>query len=544
MMPPVEHHKVIRSAFIVGAFTSLSRVLGFVRDVLTATLFGTSAAMSNFVVAFTIPNMFRALFGEGALSSAFVPLFTTLKQQEGEAAAWSFARKVITLIGLLLTVIVILGIGLTFALEHTPGLIAHGPQVMPLLRIMLPYLLLICLTALSQGILNSYLRFALPAFTPCLLNLTWIAFMLLVCPLMGKTPDQRIYGVALGILAAGLVQLGAQLPAQFRLGWRPGFELTLRDDRVRHFLKLMAPVALGQSVSQVNTAINRFMALWAAPWAPSALWFAERMLYLPQGILATAMSTVLLPVLSGHAASGAHDRIRDTLNHSLRILLFIMVPAAVGLFVLAQPIMETCFGQGLFTPESVAHTTFILQVYAPGLLVFGLAKVFVPAFYALQDTRTPFRNGLFSVGINFTLNVIFTLTLPNELKAASLAAAAVFAEAFNGLTLGWQLRKRIGSFGGRAVWQGALRSLTAALAMGVAVWFAHLGLTRALAAAGLHGKLLQIGALLPVLALGIASYLLLTWLLRCPELGHVRDALAARRQRKAGAAARGNGDKD
>ena len=526
----VENSRVIRSAFLVGAFTSLSRVLGFARDVLTATLFGTSAAMSNFVVAFTIPNMFRALLGEGALSSAFVPLFTTFKQQAGEAAAWSFARRVITLIGLLLTLIVVAGVGLTFALEHTPGLIAHGPQVMPLLRIMLPYVLLICLTALSQGILNSYLRFALPAFTPCLLNLTWIAFMLLVCPLLGATPEQRIYGVAFGILAAGVVQLGAQIPAMLRLGWRPGLAWNPRDARVLRFLKLMAPVALGQSVSQVNTAINRFMALWAAPWAPSALWYAERMLYLPQGILATALSTVLLPVLSGHAAAGAHDRIRETLNHSLRTLLFIMVPAAVGLFVLARPIMAACFGQGLFTRESVAHTTLVLQVYAPGLLVFGLAKVFVPAFYALQDTRTPFRNGLCSVGINFALNLLFTLTLAPELKAASLAFAAVVAEAFNGLTLGWQLSRRLGSFGGRAIWQSALRALAAAAAMGAVVWCAHAALTRAVTAAGLHGKLLQIGALVPTLALGVGAYLLAAWLLRCPEIGDVRAAFAARRR--------------
>jgi putative peptidoglycan lipid II flippase len=527
----VEQHKVIRSAFTVGAFTSLSRVLGLVRDVVTAAMFGTSAAMSNFVVAFTIPNMFRALFGEGALSSAFVPLFTQLKQQAGAATAWSFARKVITLIGLLLAVIVVLGIGVTFALQHMPRLIAHGPQVLPLLRIMLPYLLLICLTAISQGILNSYHRFALPAFTPCLLNLTWIAGVVLLCPLLGDTAEERIYGVAVGVLVAGVVQLGAQVPALLRLGWRPGVELTVRDERVRRFLALMAPVALGQSVSQINTAINRFMALFAAPWAPSALWYAERMLYLPQGILATAMSTVLLPVLSGHAATGDHHRIRETLNHSLRILLFIMVPAALGLLVLARPIIEACFGFGQFDPASVAHTTLVLQVYAPGLLVFGLAKVFVPAFYALQDTRTPFRNGLFSVGINFSLNVVFTLTLAADWKAASLAFAAVLAEGLNGLTLGWQLRRRVGSFGGRAVLVSALRALAAAVAMGVAVWFGHTALTHALTAAGWHGKLLQFGALLPTLALGIACYLLVAWLLRCPELGHVRAALAARRQR-------------
>jgi len=529
----VEQHKVIRSAFTVGAFTMMSRFLGLARDMLTAAAFGTSGAMSAFVVAFRIPNMFRALFGEGALSSAFVPIYTATRQQEGDHAAWQFTRKVGTLLSVTLLAIVLAGIGLTFVLQRLPGHFSQHAQVLLLMRIMLPYMLFICLTALSQGVLNSHLRFALPAFTPCLLNLTWIAFVLFVCPLLGTTSDQQIYGVAFGILVAGMVQLGAQLPAMWRLGWRPGFTWDLRDARVMRFLKLMAPVALGQSVSQLNMTINSFMALFATPWAASTMYFAERLLYFPQGILATAMSTVLLPVLSRHAAEGQHDRVRETINHSLRILLFIMVPAAVGLFVLARPITEALLGWKAFDAASVDHATQVLRVYAPGLFFFGLAKVFVPAFYAMHDTRTPFRNGLMAVGINFSLNLVCTFTLVPELKAASLAAAAVIAEAFNGLTLGWQLRKRIGSFGGRGVWKSALRSLAAAAAMGTAVWFGHEILTDALTKAGLHGKLLQFGALVPVLALGIGCYLLLAWLLRCPELGQVRDALAARRQRKA-----------
>jgi putative peptidoglycan lipid II flippase len=537
----VEQHKVIRSAFTVGGFTLMSRFLGLARDMLTAAAFGTSGAMSAFVVAFRIPNMFRALFGEGALSSAFVPIFTATRQQEGDAAAWLFLRKVSTLLGTVLLVVVLALIGLTFLFPRALDGANHDAHVMPLLRIMLPYMLFICLTALSQGVLNSHLRFTLPAFTPCLLNLTWIAFVLLVCPLLGETPEQRIYGVALGILAAGAVQLGAQLPVMWRLGWRPGAAWDVRDGRVLRFLKLMMPVVLGQSVSQINVTINSFMALFATPWAASTMYFAERLLYFPQGILATAMSTVLLPVLSRHAAEGQQDRIRETINHSLRILLFIMVPAAVGLFVLARPITEALLGWRAFDATSVQHATEVLRVYAPGLFFFGLAKVFVPAFYALQDTRTPFRNSLIAVGLNFSLNLLATLLLVPDLKAMSLAAAAVLAEAFNGLMLGRKLRSRLGSFGGRSIVQSASRALLAAGAMGAVVWAGHAGLTHALAAAGLGGKLLQLGALLPTLALGLAAYLLFAWLLRCPELGHVRDALAARRRQTPGPATPGLG---
>ncbi|MCX6998553.1 MAG: murein biosynthesis integral membrane protein MurJ [Kiritimatiellaeota bacterium] len=526
----MENSRVIRSAFLVGGFTTLSRFLGLARDVVTATAFGTSAAMSDFVVAFSIPNMFRALFGEGALASAFVPLFTRVRAQEGGPAAWQFTRKIVTLLSVALALIVAAGIGVTFALQVLPGLIHHAPQVMPLLRIMLPYLLFICLTALSQGILNSYHRFALPAFTPCLLNLTWIGFVLFVCPRLGATEGQRITGVAWGVLAAGLVQLGAQVPLMLKLGYRPGLAWDAQDPKVRQLLKLMAPTALGQSVSQVNMTINRFMARWANDWASSSMYYAERMLYFPQGILATALSTVLLPVFSGHAATGDHARMRDTLNHSLRSLLFIMIPAAVGLFALAQPILQAMFGWGKFDVESLRHTTLVLQVYAPGLLFFGLAKVFVPAFYALQDTRTPYRNGLYSVGINFTLNVIFTLTLPHDLKAASLALAAVVAEAFNGLTLGGQLGRRIGSPDWSGILRSAGRSLVAAALMGLSVAVAHPLLTHRLAALHVHGKTLQFAALLPCLAFGVGVYLLAAWLLRCPEIQDVRQALAVRRQ--------------
>jgi len=531
MTAAVENSRVIRSAFQVGGFTMLSRFLGLARDVLTAAAFGTTGAMADFVVAFRIPNMFRALFGEGALSSAFVPLYTATRRQESAAAAWLFTRRVGTLLGAALLALVLALVGLTYLLQLLPGSLSRGTQVFPLMRIMLPYLLFICLTALSQGVLNSHLRFALPAFTPCLLNLTWIACLVLLCPRLGAAPEQRIYGLALGILAAGVVQLGAQLPALLRLGWRPGLAWDLGAPRVRRFLRLMAPVALGQSVSQINMTINSFMARLATDWATPSLFYAERLLYFPQGILATAMSTVLLPVLSDHAAAGDHHRIRDTLNHSLRILLFIMVPAAVGLFVLARPITAAVLRAGAFDAASVDHTTLVLQVYAPGLFFFGLAKVFVPAFYALQDTRTPFRNGLISVGINFTLNLLCTLLLAPDQKAASLAAAAVLAEAFNGLALGWLLRRRLGSFGGRAVWRGARRALVAAAAMGAAAWGAHAALARALAAAGWHGKLLQLGALAPTLVLGVGVYLLAAALLRCPEIGDVRAALAARRRR-------------
>lgn len=555
----MEKSRVIRSAFKVGSFTLLSRFLGLIRETITAFAFGTSAAMSDFVVAFRIPNMFRALFGEGALSAAFVPVFMDTRKKDGDAAAWLVARKVITLLGTVLLGIVVLGVIACYTLQnHFPALAGGSTMVLPLLQIMLPYVLFICLTALSQGILNSFHRFSLPAFTPALLNVTWIAFVLFVCPRLGADLNLQIVGVALGILVAGVVQLAAQLPALFRLGYRPGLSWDAGDERVARFLRLMGPTALGQSVSQINMLVNGIIARWAAPWAPASLYFAERLLYFPQGILATAMSTVLLPVFSGHAAGGEHASIRETLNHALKTLLFVMTPAAVGLFVLAEPITRLLLHGGKFGDDSLAHTVLVVRCYAPGLLVFGLAKVLVPAFYGMQDTRTPYRIGLVSVGLNFGLNVLFTLTFPRDLKAASLACAAVASEVFNGLTLAYGIHKLVGSPGWREILRSAARSLGCALVMGAAVWLCWRGLTAALEARGFEyavhsalaastpdfiqrhalgiaAKLRDFLIVFGAIAAGGLAYFAAAAACRSPEVRHVREAL--RRRRPAGAAA-------
>lgn len=516
---------------MIGGFTSISRVLGLVRDFLTAGFFGTSLPISAFVVAFRIPNLFRALFGEGALSSAFVPVFVAARKSEGDEKAWTLARKVISLVGLVLVCVVAAGVlGLTFFM-HRPGLGEKAAMILPLARIMLPYLFFICMAGLSMAILNSYHRFALPALTPSLLNITWIAFLLVVCPRMGSTLEEQIYGLAWGIFVAGAIQLSFQIPALVRCGWRPGFSLGLDDPRVLRVFTLMGPAALGLAVTQVNVMINSLLATWIGSWAPAALFYAERLLYFPQGILAVALSTVLLPVLSSHAARADHQQIRDTVNHSLRTLLFVMIPAAVGLLALARPIVRMIYEWNRFTPESTALTALALQFYAPGLMVFCLAKVFVPVFYATQDTKTPVKIALVAVTLNFTLNVLFILTWPLYTKHAGLALATVISEGFNGLTLGFLLHRRLGSPGWRQILTSAAKSLAAAAVMGLGAAAIHAMLFRAGEALGLMAKLNQIQAVFLSIAGALAIYLLVARLLRCGELNDVLDALRRRRSR-------------
>lgn len=528
----MEQHKVIRSAAKVGSFTLLSRFLGLIRDTLTASAFGISPAMSDFVVAFRLPNLFRALFGEGALSSAFVPVFMATRKQDGEPAAWLVARKTLTVVAVFLASLVALLIGALWVLEQIrPDLAARAPHLLPLMRIMLPYVVLICLAGLLMAMLNACHQFSLPAFTPSLLNITWILTVLFICPHLGVTQEQQIYGLAWAVVVAGGLQMAVQLPALMKRGFRPGVTWDLADARVRRVFALMGPTALGQSVTQVNVMINTLLARWAAPWAPASLFYAERLLYFPQGLLATALSTVLLPVLSGHAAKGDHQKMRETINHGLRTLLFVMIPASVGLLTLADPITRLIFGWGVFDAAAVGHTSIAVQFYAPGLMVFCLAKVFVPAFYAMQDTRTPFRLGLLAVGLNFSLNVIFVLTWPVDIRHAGLAFATVISEGVNGLLLGFLLHRRLGSPGWAGIFRGVARALLSAGVMAGLLVVARPGLERTLLQAGAPDKVVQLGGVMGAIALGILAYFATAAFLRAPELGFVREALQRRRNR-------------
>lgn len=527
----MEQRRVLRSAFQVGGFTMMSRLLGLVRDTLTAAFFGTSAAMSDFVVAFRLPNAFRALFGEGALASAFIPVFMETRSKEGDEAAWGMARRVITLTSLVLLALVLTGMGACTVLLHTAwGAKAAG--VLRLARIMLPYMMFICLTALAQGILNSFKRFALPAFTPCLLNLTWIAFVIFVCPRLGPDLDRAIYGVAWGVFAAGVVQWAAQVPALRHTGYRAGWAWDPRDARVRRFLSLMGPTALGQSVNQINMLINGVMARWATDWAPSALFYAERMIYLPQGLIATAFSTVLLPLFSSHAAEGDHGRMRSSIQDSLRVMLFVMIPASAGLFALSEPIIRLVFGWGRFDETSVQHTALVLRCYAPGLLIFGLAKVFVPAFYAQGDTRTPFRSGLTSVGLNFSLNIASSFLLAADWKAASLACAAVLSETVNAAQLGFRLHRVIGSPGWGLIARSAGRSLLCAVAMALVAAAGHAVLSKMALAWTPDSRWASAAALAAVLPAAAVLYFALARLLRAPEVHETAGALLRRREQR------------
>jgi len=514
----MEPRKIIRSAGTVGGFTMMSRALGLVRDVLMAGFFGTSLSMSAFVVAFTIPNLFRRLFGEGALSAAFVPVLVETREKEGGEKAWILVNRVLSLLAVVLTlitaVIVLFAFTLPLGGEKTVAVVS-------LLRIMMPYMIFICLAAVSMGVLNSLHHFAVPAFAPCLLNIVWIATVLLVVPHLGGGDEAKIHAIAWAVLLAGVLQWAVQWPTLVRHGWKPAFRPDISDARVKKILFLMGPAALGMAATQINVMIDKFLAMWVSPEAPSALFFSERLIYFPLGIFATALGTVLLPVFSGHAARADYDQIRLSVTNALRHLLFIMIPASVGLLVLARPIVQMIFEWKAFGAGSTAMTALALQCYAPGLIVFSLAKILVPAFYAMQDTRTPVRIGVAAVLLNLILNITFILILPQPLKHAGIATATVLAAFFSAVALAVILQKRIGSPDWRAIRKSALRAFSAAALMAWVVLQVY-------ALFPASGKIGQIISVLCSMTAGGSIYWLGSRLLRAAETDELLDALRRR----------------
>lgn len=452
--------------------TGCSRVLGLIREILMARYFGTTLAKSSFDVAFRIPNLFRRLFGEGALSAAFVPVFSKSLHEEGHKAASRFGGRMVSMMALVLGTLVVTGICVAAGLQAVAPSGSRAALVLPLAQIMLPYTLFICLVALLMGMLHAVGHFAVPALAPVILNGVWIGTLLLVCPHLPVEPAVRIRAVAWGVLVAGGIQLAVHVPALIRARLRPmprgGF---WRDPHVRRVMVLMAPAAAGLGIVQFNVFIDGVLALIAAPWAASALTYAERLVYLPLGLFATAMGTVLLPTFSSQAAREDHEGLRRTLGYSLSNMFLVMIPAAVGLTVLAGPVIELAYlwQGGAFDAVSARQTYWALVCYAPGLVVFGVSKALTPAFFAMQDTRTPVRIAVWMAILNFSLNVLAIVLLPVNYRHSGMAAATVFCSAMSCMLLGRLLTRRIGSPGWAGLLAVAGKALLASLVMAVVV---------------------------------------------------------------------------
>ena len=430
---------LLKSLAAVSSITMVSRVLGFVRDTIIARIFGAGMATDAFFIAFKLPNLLRRIFAEGAFSQAFVPILAEYKNQQGEEATRTFIAYVAGLLTLALALVTVAGIlAAPWVIWATAPGFADTPEkfqlTTDLLRVTFPYILLISLSSFVGAILNTYNRFSVPAFTPTLLNVSMILFALFLTPYF----DPPVMALGWAVLAGGLAQLLYQLPHLKRLGLLVLPRLSLRDTGAVRVMKQMLPAILGVSVSQISLIINTIFASFLVAGSVSWMYYADRLMELPSGVLGVALGTILLPTLSKTYANKDRHEYSRILDWGLRLCFVLLLPCAVALALLAEPLTVALFQYGKFTALDAAMTQRALIAYSIGLLGIILIKVLAPGFYAQQNIRTPVRIALFTLVATQVFNLMFI----SHLQHAGLALAISLGACLNAGLLYWKLRQQ------------------------------------------------------------------------------------------------------
>lgn len=498
--PVKRRASVARSAGIVSLAVMSSRVLGLVREAVFAYFFGASKSFANdaFVIAFRIPNLLRDLFAEGALSSAFVPVFSDYLVNKGEKEAYRLSNLVATTLIIVLGILVILGI--IFA-PQIVGAIAHGykddPQkfdlTVRLTRIMMPFILLLALAAQVMGILNSRGQFAVPAFASTFFNFGSIVGGILFAAFLvdptfsnpiravAEHPVEGIIGMAYGVLIGGFLQLAAQCPSLYKEGFRYRPMLSLRDPGMQRILKMMGPALIGAAAVQINVLINSNFASSVVNPATGQIdngpvsWlnYAFRLVQFPIGLFGVAIATATLPAISQSAAREQLDEFRHTLAGSMRLASLLTIPSAFGLAVLSRPIIALIYERGGFTSLDTQHTANVLAFYSIGLVGYSAIKILAPAFYALGDSRTPMTFSLISIATNFLLN----WSLASVLHENGLAFATSVSAIMNSSMLYFALQRRIDGLENRRTFVTIGKILIASAVMTIVCWIITNGMS-------------------------------------------------------------------
>jgi putative peptidoglycan lipid II flippase len=465
---------LLRSTARVSAMTTLSRILGLVRDIVFLRLFGAVAGMDAFLVSFRIPNFMRRLFAEGAFSLAFVPVLSEYHSRRDEAEVKMLVDSVAGTLGGILFLVTLAGTlaAPLLVMVFAPGFIGEAQKfdlTVQMLRITFPYLLFISLVAFAGGVLNTYGRFGVPAFTPVILNLCLIGAAVWLAPLMAEP----VVALAWGVFIAGVVQLVFQLPFLKGLRMLPRPRWRPHDEGVRRIRRLMLPAIFGSSVAQINLLFDTLIASFLVTGSVTWLYASDRLFEFPLGVFGIALATVVLPSLSRKHAENSTGDFSLTLDWALRWVLLIGLPATVGLFALAGPILTTLFQYGKFSHFDVVMASYSLMAYALGLLGAIYIKVLAQGFYARQNTRTPVRIGVIAMVTNMVLNVVFVFAMM-KLKLpglhAGLALATAVSSTLNAVLLFRMLRREI--YTPLAGWSTLARQvLVASLVMGAALWW-------------------------------------------------------------------------
>jgi putative peptidoglycan lipid II flippase len=461
-----EKKTISRATGVLGGATLLSRITGLMRDMVVGRIFGAGFATDAFFMAFTLPNLLRRFFAEGSMTAAFVPTFSAVLHKQGAEEARRVARICFTALGTVLLLVSLLGV---LASPWVVSLIGpgFGDTAGKLLltdllnRIMFPYILFAGLLALASGILNVNDHYFTPAVSPVILNLAMIAGAAWLSPLF----DPPIVGVALGVLAGGVLQVLMQWPVLARRGYGLGLDFSFRDPTLRRIAVLMVPGIAGVAIYQINVVITRLLASFLPQGSVSYLYYGQRLFEFPQGVFVVSLAQAVLPAMSRQAAAEDIEGLKQSLDFALKLITVVTLPAALGLMLCATPIYSVFFMGGAFDYAAVKQTSVALIAYAPGLYFLGMARVVVPTFYALQDTRTPVAISFWTLLINALLGV----GLMQFYGHVGLALALTLATCCNAFLLVSALRRKIGPIGIRSLFSCFVRVLVPLAAMAVVV---------------------------------------------------------------------------
>lgn len=516
--------EIVRRAGVVATGTLTSRILGAIRDAVVAAVFALGAT-DAFWLAFTIPNALRVLLGEGAVSAAFVPVFTEVREREGMARAKEFYRNLVGAMAVVLLLVSVLGVvaapwivkGYAWGFQRDEALFE---TTVALTRLLFPYIFLMGISALLMGALYASKRFAAPAFAPALLNISFIAAALLLAPVLIEFGWPAIFALAVGALLGGALQIVAQLPALRKEGLLVRPRIGFNDIYVRKCARLMVPLLAGLGVYQLNVLLSRLFASFLPTGSVSYLYYGQRLAEIPQGMFALAIASAALPSLSDAVAKGDEDEAKRLFRHALRLSLFVAVPATVALVVLAEPAATVFFGRGKYDAAAIHETTRSLVWQASGIWAVASVRTIVPMFHAHNDTRTP----VIASAFNLVAFVALSLVLMGPMQHAGLAAATSAAAVTQLGALLWLLRRRSGSLGMAEINASVLRVLVASAVMGGVIW-AGAGFGR-WDNGGNDPRNLAVFGVTALVGLGV--YLAVAAALGSPELRDLRAAIRRR----------------
>ena len=520
-----ESRRVTKAAGMMSAATFISRILGFIRDMIFALFFGATGVSDTFFAAFRIPNLLRELFAEGSMSAALIPVLTEYRQKHGEDESRRLVKIAFTFIIIVVGFICLLGIIFSPAIVAViaPGFLSSPEKfslTVLLTRIMFPFLLFISLAALVMGALNTKKVFFIPALAPAMLNITLIISIVF----FEARTSQPIMAAAIGIMVGGFVQFAFQLPAFYKNKFRLGLDTNFRHPGLKKMAFLLIPATLALSVNQINIVVSNILASFLPSGSITYLFYSMRLIQFPIGIFGVAMGMAILPTLSEHAANGEFEKLRDDFSFALRLLFFVTIPSMAGLIFLREPIVNILFQRGKFDYTATVNTAQALLFYSMGIWAIVGVRIVTAGFYSMQNTKTPVKIAV----IAMLTNIILSLLLLKPMKHNGLALANAAAASVNFIILFFMLRKKLGRVDGRKILNSFMKISFASAIMGIGGWAA----TRSDIWKESGSLVKKAGIFSGVFILCIAIYLLMMHLMKSEEMKYLIKMYKERKRRK------------